>query len=61
MPKITLTFDIPEKTESLFQEYDNIPTYQLTQHDQYETSLKKPLIEIQLITKTQPKTPSLVS
>lgn len=35
MPKITLTFDIPEKTESLFQEYNNIPTYQLTQHDQY--------------------------
>jgi hypothetical protein len=35
MPKITVTFDIPEKTESLFQEYDNIPTYQLTQHDQY--------------------------
>jgi hypothetical protein len=35
MPKITITFDIPEKTESLFQEYDNIPTYRLTQHDQY--------------------------
>ena len=35
MPKITVTFDIPEKTESLFQEYDNIPTYRLTQHDQY--------------------------
>ena len=35
MPKITVTFDIPEKTESLFQEYDNVPTYQLTQHDQY--------------------------
>lgn len=35
MPKVTITFDIPEKTESLFQEYDNIPTYQLTQHDQY--------------------------
>ena len=35
MPKITLTFNIPEKTESLFQEYNNIPTYQLTQHDQY--------------------------
>lgn len=35
MPKITITFDIPEKTESLFQEYDNVPTYQLTQDDQY--------------------------
>lgn len=35
MPKITVTFDIPEKTESLFQEYDNVPTYQLTQNDQY--------------------------
>ena len=35
MPKVTVTFDIPEKTESLFQEYDNVPTYQLTQHDQY--------------------------
>ena len=35
MPKITVTFDIPEKTETLFQEYDNIPTYRLTQHDQY--------------------------
>lgn len=35
MPKITVTFDIPEKTESLFQEYGNVPTYQLTQHDQY--------------------------
>lgn len=35
MPKITVTFDIPEKTESLFQEYDSVPTYQLTQHDQY--------------------------
>lgn len=35
MPKITVTFDIPEKTKSLFQEYDNVPTYQLTQHDQY--------------------------
>lgn len=35
MPKITVTFDIPEKTESLFQEYDNVPTYRLTQHDQY--------------------------
>lgn len=35
MPKITVTFDIPEKTENLFQEYDNVPTYQLTQHDQY--------------------------
>lgn len=35
MPKITLTFNIPEKTESLFQEYDNVPTHQLTQHDQY--------------------------
>lgn len=35
MPKITVTFDIPEKTESLFQEYDNVPTYQLTQDDQY--------------------------
>lgn len=35
MPKVTITFDIPEKTESLFQEYDNVPTYQLTQHDQY--------------------------
>lgn len=35
MPKIILTFDIPEKTESLFQEYDSVPTYQLTQHDQY--------------------------
>lgn len=35
MPKITVTFDIPENTEALFQEYDNVPTYQLTQHDQY--------------------------
>lgn len=35
MPKVTVTFDIPEKTENLFQEYDNVPTYQLTQHDQY--------------------------
>lgn len=35
MPKITVTFDIPEKTKSLFQEYGNVPTYQLTQHDQY--------------------------
>lgn len=35
MPKITITFDIPEKTKSLFQEYGNVPTYQLTQHDQY--------------------------
>lgn len=35
MPKVTITFDIPEKTESLFQEYNNVPTYQLTQHDQY--------------------------
>lgn len=35
MPKITVTFDIPEKTENLFQEYGNVPTYQLTQHDQY--------------------------
>lgn len=35
MPKITITFDIPEKTKSLFQEYDNVPTYRLTQHDQY--------------------------
>ena len=35
MPKIILTFDIPEKTESLFQEYDRVPTYQLTQDDQY--------------------------
>lgn len=35
MPKVTITFDIPEKTESLFQEYDNVPTYKLTQHDQY--------------------------
>lgn len=35
MPKVTVTFDIPEKTESLFQEYDNVPAYQLTQHDQY--------------------------
>lgn len=35
MPKITITFDIPEKTESLFQEYDNVPTYQLTHDDQY--------------------------
>lgn len=35
MPKITVTFNIPEKTESLFQEYDNVPTYRLTQHDQY--------------------------
>jgi hypothetical protein len=35
MPKITITFDIPEKTESLFQEYNSVPTYQLTQHDQY--------------------------
>ena len=35
MPKVTITFDIPEKTESLFQEYDNVPTYSLTQHDQY--------------------------
>lgn len=35
MPKITVTFDIPEKTKSLFQEYGNVPTHQLTQHDQY--------------------------
>lgn len=35
MPKITVTFDIPENTEALFQEYDNVPTYQLTQDDQY--------------------------
>lgn len=35
MPKITLTFNIPEKNKSLFQEYDNVPIYQLTQHDQY--------------------------
>lgn len=35
MPKITVTFDIPEKTKALFQEYDNLPTYQLTQDDQY--------------------------
>lgn len=35
MPKITVTFDIPEKTKSLFQEYDNMLTYNLTQDDQY--------------------------
>lgn len=35
MPKVTITFDIPEKTENLFQEYNNVPTYKLTQHDQY--------------------------
>lgn len=35
MPKVTITFDIPEKTENLFQEYNNVPTYQLTQHNQY--------------------------
>ena len=35
MPKVTITFDIPEKIEALFQEYDNVPTYRLTQHDQY--------------------------
>lgn len=35
MPKITLTFDIPEDKEALFQEYDNLLTYSLTQDDQY--------------------------
>ena len=35
MPKITLTFDIPEDKEALFQEYDNILTNNLTQDDQY--------------------------
>ena len=35
MPKITLTFDIPEDKETLFQKYDNILTNNLTQDDQY--------------------------
>lgn len=35
MPKITLTFDIPENKETLFQKYDNILTNNLTQDDQY--------------------------
>lgn len=35
MPKITLTFDIPEDKETLFQKYDNLLTYNLTQDDQY--------------------------
>lgn len=35
MPKITLTFDIPEDKETLFQKYDNILTNRLTQDDQY--------------------------
>ena len=35
MPKITLTFDIPEDKETLFQKYDNHLTYNLTQDDQY--------------------------
>lgn len=35
MPKITLTFNIPENKETLFQKYDNLLTYNLTQDDQY--------------------------
>lgn len=35
MPKITITFDIPEDKETLFQKYDNHLTYNLTQDDQY--------------------------
>lgn len=35
MPKITLTFNIPEDKEALFQKYDNHLTYNLTQDDQY--------------------------
>ena len=35
MPKITLTFNIPEDKEALFQKYDNILTNNLTQDDQY--------------------------
>ena len=35
MPKITLTFDIPEDKETLFQKYDKLLTYNLTQDDQY--------------------------
>ena len=35
MPKITLTFDIPEDKETLFQKYNNILTNNLTQDDQY--------------------------
>lgn len=35
MPKITVTFDIPEDKEALFQKYDNHLTYNLTQDDQY--------------------------
>lgn len=35
MPKITVTFDIPENKETLFQKYDNILTNNLTQDDQY--------------------------
>lgn len=35
MPKITVTFNIPENKETLFQKYDNLLTYNLTQDDQY--------------------------
>lgn len=35
MPKITITFDIPDDKETLFQKYDNHLTYNLTQDDQY--------------------------
>ena len=35
MPKITVTFDIPENKDALFQKYDNILACNLTQDDQY--------------------------
>lgn len=35
MPKIILTFDIPEDKEALFQKYEKLLTYNLTQDDQY--------------------------
>lgn len=35
MPKVTITFNIPEDKETLFQKYDNLLTYSLTQDDQY--------------------------
>ena len=35
MPKITVTFDIPEDKEALFQKYNNLLTNNLTQNDQY--------------------------